>query len=1009
MKPHQLRIEAFGPYAERTDIDFDLLSTEGLFLIHGTTGAGKTFLLDALCFALYGEVSGDRSARSLKSDHAGPTAVPRVSLTFSCAGARYRVDRSPAYTAPKTRGTGVTEKAPQAALFRLQGSEPQPLASRSTEVSREVERLVGLSAAQFRQVILLPQGRFAEVLRARAEEREALLKTLFDTLQYEQAGLWLEDRARTARLALAEQNRSQEVLRQQILQLWSGFAPQSEPDPDPDAATAEGPMDLEPIETAMAAVLALTGQQLQEATVALEAARASLATSERQADRWDRRAGAQNRLQELEAKQEVVEAYRQRLQQAERAEVLRASLEAEASASTTLQALNQRLEVQLQRVRRARDQAPGLPPPLLGLDLLAVPDPEALAEARSALAARRVEWLALTRKAAEAREAAAAAAEADKLQREAGRAIEAAATALQAVQGQQQQAAEAYQRACSARDQLDGLERAAREAQEIARTLVALAEADRRQQQRAAAQAEAEAELRRADAALQQHRHGQIAGMASQLAAALVADQPCPVCGSSHHPAPAQSSGPAVTESTIQAAELAFRLASDRARQADADLATAVAERRGLLEQAGAAALNPQATLTATEASARALGDAQLLAAQASPLEATIAAKDQELKQWQSRQQAAVTAQALQLQATTAASQRALALQAEITAELGPGLDPRQALEALPPLEASLRELASLVQERGSATTALVQASERLQRELAGQGFIDAEALRLALKEASWRQDLAARISAFDADLVAVKALLASPDLADLPPERPDLKAAQDRVSQADRLRTLAVERQTEARGAHAEISRLHQQHRQAAERLAVAQQQARQLQAVADRCQGRTAPFISLQRWVLSAYLAEICRHANQRLELMTSGRYQLRLTDEGGRGGRQAGLCLRVLDAYTGEEREVSSLSGGETFQASLALALGVADTVQAHSGGVHLDALFIDEGFGTLDPDNLQLAMDELDRLREGGRMIGVISHVAALKERIRAGIAITAAETGSRATVARTVID
>ena len=184
------------------------------------------------------------------------------------------------------------------------------------------------------------------------------------------------------------------------------------------------------------------------------------------------------------------------------------------------------------------------------------------------------------------------------------------------------------------------------------------------------------------------------------------------------------------------------------------------------------------------------------------------------------------------------------------------------------------------------------------------------------------------------------------------------------------------------------------------------AQQRASLLSAVADRCLGRSAPYISLQRWVLSTYLAEICRYANQRLELMTSGRYQLRLSDEGGRGGRNAGLGLRVLDAYTGEEREVSSLSGGETFQASLALALGVADTVQAHSGGVHLDALFIDEGFGSLDPDSLQLAMDELDRLRDGGRMIGVISHVGALKERIRAGIAISSSDRGSVARLCRT---
>ena len=176
----------------------------------------------------------------------------------------------------------------------------------------------------------------------------------------------------------------------------------------------------------------------------------------------------------------------------------------------------------------------------------------------------------------------------------------------------------------------------------------------------------------------------------------------------------------------------------------------------------------------------------------------------------------------------------------------------------------------------------------------------------------------------------------------------------------------------------------------------------------MADRCQGKLPPYISLQRWVLSAYLADICAYANQRLDLMTSGRYQLRLTDAGGRGGRNAGLNLRVRDAFTGEEREVTSLSGGETFQASLALALGVADTVQAHSGGVHLDALFVDEGFGSLDPDNLQLAMDELDRLREGGRLIGVISHVAALRERIRSGIQVIASDQGSTLQVGSTAM-
>jgi exonuclease SbcC len=153
------------------------------------------------------------------------------------------------------------------------------------------------------------------------------------------------------------------------------------------------------------------------------------------------------------------------------------------------------------------------------------------------------------------------------------------------------------------------------------------------------------------------------------------------------------------------------------------------------------------------------------------------------------------------------------------------------------------------------------------------------------------------------------------------------------------------------------------------------------------------------LQRWVLSAYLDDICLYANRRLLQMTSGRYQLLTRSDETHGTKRAGLGLDVLDAHTGERRDVSTLSGGETFQASLALALGVADAVQAHSGGIRLEALFVDEGFGTLDPDALEAAMEELDRLREGGRTVGIISHVVALRERIRTGIEVVKTDRGS----------
>ncbi|WP_216902447.1 AAA family ATPase, partial [Synechococcus sp. CCY 9618] len=405
MKPHQLRIEAFGPYADPVAIDFDRLAAEGLFLIHGSTGAGKTFLLDALCFALYGEVSGERSVKGLRSDHAAPGATPRVDLTFSCGEARYRVERVPGHSAPKARGQGFTDKPPQAFLFRLgAGGEEQAVAAKTTEVTREVEHLVGLSAAQFRQVILLPQGRFAEVLRAKAEERENLLKTLFDTEIYQRAGWWLEDQAKAARQERDSQAQAQAVRREQAAHAWAPHAPAppegSEAPPPPDDQAA-----LEALVEQIGAVLQNSQAALGQATATLQGAQSRQAELDALAVRWERRAEAAARLSQREGQRQDVETFRQRLRLAEQAEGLRPSLEAEAAARSALAQVEQELQGQLRTAIRARDGARALPNSLVLLDLLALPTAEALGNAGADLAARGAEVRELQKKAAEAAEA----------------------------------------------------------------------------------------------------------------------------------------------------------------------------------------------------------------------------------------------------------------------------------------------------------------------------------------------------------------------------------------------------------------------------------------------------------------------------------------------------------------------------------------------------------------------------------------------------------------------------
>jgi exonuclease SbcC len=985
VKPHQLTIEAFGPYAERVEIDFDALSGEGLFLIHGSTGAGKTFLLDAICFALYGEVSGDRGVKGLRSDHAGPLAVPRVELEFSAGGCRYRVQRSPAHTAAKARGQGSTEKVPTAVLQRLVGPESQAIASKVTEVTREVEQIVGLNAAQFRQVILLPQGRFAEVLRAKAEEREALLKTLFETVLHERASDWLEEQAKSARIAVLEQNRALAVLRQQAAQEWQPYGLAE--DLASDLAIPADQAGLDGLVERISRVVDASRLALEQASSAWTAAQAHRAEVSQQAERFDRRAAGRARLAELEQQTPAIEALVSQLATATRAEAARASLEAAQQAGQEWQKLQAPLQRDLGRATTARERAQALPDGAMALGLLQLPAAADLQRARTALAARRVELERLDKQAREADLCRQRAEQADQQQQQAEARRQQAERQRQELQQRLQAAEAALQAARSAADRLEGLQQAAKAAHQRANAAGELAAGQAAETAALQACQRAESQGAAAKTVLQQLRQRQLNGMAARLARALEPGSPCPVCGSGHHPQPARAAADAVAPGDLQQAAVA--------------LVALQAQNKALAQQAGEAAADASAARASALEALQAFTNARDQAAQRPQLEQVLAQQVEQIRQNEASLAEATTSSALLAQTRATEGQRALVLEAELAAELGEQIvSPRQVLAGWEPLEQALAALAKTAEVSERLASRREQAEQRLAQDLLAAGFDDGAALAAALRSAEQRQSWSQQINAYQEALQSQRALLAAPELATVAEQRPDTAAAEAAATAADQARTAALERHSEARGSHDDLSRLSAEHRHQAAALADQQQQAQSLSTIADRCNGKLAPYISLQRWVLSAYLAEICQYANQRLDTMTSGRYELRLSDGGGRGGRQAGLGLRVLDAFTGEEREVSSLSGGETFQASLALALGVADTVQAHTGGVHLDALFVDEGFGSLDPDNLQLAMDELDRLREGGRLIGIISHVGALRERIRAGIEVIGGDQGSR---------
>jgi exonuclease SbcC len=1005
MRPHVLELEAFGPYAEAVRVDFDPLARDGLFLIHGSTGAGKTYLLDALSFALYGEVSGERSVKGLRSDHAAPGQVPRVMLEFSAGGGRWRVERQPACEVPRSRGEGTTTKPARAALWRLDrpagvenGETAEAVAGNVSEVRREVERLLGLDAAQFRQVILLPQGRFAEVLRAGAEQREALLKTLFDTVLYERVSRWLDDRAGEAYRALVEGRRQLQSLAEQaqgIAQPWLGEQP-AEPDPS-DAAALDG------LQNHLSQLADQLAAGLKQAETRTEALRRELAERERLLERWRRRQAAAQGLQDAADRQEAIEQLRLRWVAAERAEQLRPALEREQAAAEQLRQRDQQLAAGVTALAEQRHRLVLLPAEFMELELNGLPDPGQLTRCLAALAARISELQALVVLWSD--------------RQLTSQAIEVASTELaqlgqqvlkgEALLAQVQAALPACQQrllqARSAHDRLAGLEQAHRSSQEQLAGLGQLQMAQKQSAEAEAALLEAQRRQQEARTQVLELRQRQLEGMAARLAAALAAGQPCPVCGSTRHPRPAQAADGTVSDGALNQADGRQQRAEGAVQEARARCSALAAQLQAFGRRWPMALSDPQAVHGAAAQAQLELEQARALASEKQALEQQHADLEQRLTGYQQRLEQRRLQHSQQEERLRGLHVQLAEQEARLGQALGPhaGRNPAEILGQQVQLRSQLDLLADGLQQRNQIAGRAAELASRLAADLAAAGFSDAPALLEALAPGGERQGWQQRIRAHDQSVLHYQHQLADPDLQDLPRECPDLELPAEQLRQAQELRDGLLRRQAQLSAARSALEELAERQEAARAAVALQQQQSDQLHAIADRCLGRSSPHISLQRWVLSAYLEEICGYANQRLDQMTSGRYQLLLSDGSGlRRGSKAGLGLRVLDAFTGEQRDVSSLSGGETFQASLALALGVADTVQAHSGGVRLDALFIDEGFGSLDPDSLQLAMDELERLRDGGRLIGLISHVAALRERIRSGIEVMASEGGSR---------
>ncbi|MET8576661.1 SMC family ATPase [Streptomyces sp. NPDC005012] len=994
MRLHRLEMTAFGPFGSTQTVDFDELSAAGLFLLHGPTGAGKTSVLDAVCYALYGKVPGARESghsgaqgSPLRSDHADPAVSTRVTLELTVAGRRLEVTRQPAWLRPKKRGSGTTPEKAQsllreydtaAGLWKTTGSRSHQ------EIGEEITQLLGMSRDQFCQVVLLPQGDFARFLRADAEARGKLLGRLFATERFGEVEKRLAERRRSTEARVKEAD-ADLLARAHRMQQAAGDAMEL-------PALAPGDPGLaETVLTAAAVARSTAREQLAVARSALDAAETSREqvlreTSEaRELARLQRRfAEAREQARRLE---EGAAAYR------EAQEVMERSRKAEAVAP----ALDLRRSAEAEHRRaaaaeeRARDRLPA------GL----ADDGAAGLAAAARRAAEELGGLESARRAESRLHALAA--ERERLDRQERADEEALQEAEEWLAGWEETRAALQDRVDAAQEAAARAEQLAARQEPARRRLEAARERDRLAVRAEAARDEAAAAR---ESALAAHEHWntlreqRLDGIAAELAAALRDGEPCPVCGSPDHPAPAGKDVGHVDRATEEAARL-----DHRTRQQQAD----EAERRhaGLREALAAAVAEageePAAHLARELAELTERHRAEHLAASnLHPAREELRRAEQEhARRTAARQEAAVRA-AARVGHRERLDQERATLARELTEARGAAVSVAARAAQLENAVALLDAAAEAARAAETAAHRLKDADARLADAAYRAGFDTPRAAADALLDAAAHRALQRRLDAWQHEHAAVRAVLAEEDTAaaaQLPPV--DLTAATAALDAADlRVRRTASAHDAAVRRC-ADLDRLSAEAHRAARALAPLRAEHDKVARMAGLAAGTSADNerrMRLESYVLAARLEQVAAAATARLLRMSSGRYTLVHSD--GRSGRgRSGLGLHVVDAWTGRERDTATLSGGETFFASLALALGLADVVTEEAGGVRLDTLFIDEGFGSLDDQTLDEVLDVLDSLRERDRSVGIVSHVADLRRRVHAQLEVVKGRQGS----------
>ena len=1022
MKPISLTIEAFGPYRDSVTLDFNELQNHSMFLISGPTGAGKTSILDAMVYALYGEPSGEvRKTDAIRSDFAEPQHMTRVDFSFAIGEAQYRVERLPKQWVAKKRGTGMREQNASATVYEMKDGEWKVVATSAAAIRDTIQRIIGFRKDQFLQVVLLPQGEFRKLLVASTSEREELLHTLFRTELYRKLQEALKAAYDDAKAGIETNLTKQAALIQSI--------PHDEETP------------------------VLTVEHVRELLANREPYRDGLVVKRDEAvtevdqfnalrNEWAVYNQAQQSLAEASSKLDLIKAR----------EGERSSLRKKVQFITSLtpsyelykqfsdkQCVLKTLETALSDAKKGVEIASQQESKCTEAHEVLVSQAETIQVKRTTLAqlrqqSEKFDELALLNKELTTLKG--------KLE------IQDWEKSDADLQAQHNLVADLEVALVEARKQFQANSKVLESIPHIQEQLSQLQRYSELLGQKQKIQNDIDAKegslaildesVKNSTVQLERLEHLMAEGRAFELVHLVVDNEPCPVCGSTEHPQLASKPELYPTKEEVEAARAVRdgalqKRASEigqketlsiRLHELDEQVKDQVSKLKSFIDDFSKDTFDSiqQDLLSYMEQLTTLRSNTEQLSKTISTNEDELSGAKEKLAKLESAHKELLESlhdleiQISSVQAKIDALSKILPttdldawhkqielLETEINAYdeqvkvCKTNLE--TAREQLNAKRGRLETLSAQVQEEtNNLDVTYKEYTKSLQsNSLSEDDFVEVLGDYKALD--TFRTELHALDEAFnkaqavyDAALKVVKSIVepsatVSDEVYDAAVERRDTLvgnlAAWDKETKHIEATLASLEELEKAMGE--------------------AREEVTFLSRLNDLANGGEQGFknVTFERYVLGAILDEVVYAANLRLQKMSRSRYFLERSDYTGGGRGKQGLDLAVMDAFTGQSRPANTLSGGETFLASMALALGLADVIQSYAGGIHMDTMFIDEGFGTLDPDTLELAMETLVQLQSSGRLIGMISHVPELKTRIPAHLEVTRGDDGSTA--------